>query len=334
VGLGTAESFAVLAGSTVTNTGPSVVSGELGVTPGTAVTGFPPGVVVNGVIHQADGVAGTAQADTTTAYNDAAGRPADVENVIELGSPTARKGGVYSSPTSMQLTGTMTLDGENDPSSVFIFQMGSTLTTASTATVELVNGASACNVFWQVGSSATLGTGTTFVGNVLALNSITLTTGASVEGRLLARNGAVTLDTNTITAPTCAQAVLSPRLADPVRLAHHSCRRHHAAEQSCHGAVRRSCHDGSRHDGSRHDGSRHCGSRQDGPPRRSGPCHAHSCPRCACCGCSQRPLRLLAGAGPARPAGARSSPVHGLRCRSRVFVTAAQCSDGCWPRQR
>ena len=206
VGLGTADSFAVLAGSTVTNTGPTVVNGNLGVSPGTAVTGFPPGLV-NGTIHAADASASQAQSDLTIAYDDAAGRAPNTT----FGGPTDLGGmtlppGVYTSPTSFGITGTVTLDAQGDPSAVFIFQAGSTLITATNSHVALVNGAQACNVFWQVGSSATLQVGSTFVGTILALTSITANTNAVIEGRLLARNGATTLDSNTITTPQCAAA--------------------------------------------------------------------------------------------------------------------------------
>ncbi len=204
VGLGTAESFAVLAGSTVTNTGPSMVSGDLGVSPGTAVTGFPPGQVNSGVIHAGDPVAQQAQQDLTTAYNDAAGRSPRVDKTgDDLGGETLVPG-VYNASTEMSLTGTVTLDAKGDSSAVFVFQAGSTLTTASGSRVALQGGAQACNVFWQVGSSATIGTTTTFVGTVMALADITVQTNATIEGRVLARTGQVSLDTNTITKPTCA----------------------------------------------------------------------------------------------------------------------------------
>jgi hypothetical protein len=204
VGMGTAAPFAVLAGSTVTNTGPSVISGSVGLSPGTAITGFPPGIVNNGTIHAADGVANQAQADLTTAYNSAAGRtPFTVEANPDLGGDNL-VAGVYKGTSSLSLTGTVTLNGQNNANSVFIFQAASTLITASNSTVQLINGAQACNVFWQVGSSATLGTATNFVGTIMALTSATLNTGATVVGRVLARNGAVTLDTNTITDASCA----------------------------------------------------------------------------------------------------------------------------------
>jgi hypothetical protein len=204
VGLGTAGSFAVLAGTTVTNTGPSVVNGDLGVSPGSALTGFPPGTV-NGTIHAADAVAGQAQTDTTTAYNDAAGRTPAVSVSGDLGGAIVTPG-VYKSSSSLGLTGDVTLDAQGDANAVFIFQVGSKLTTASSSRVVLTNGADACNVFWQIGSSATLGTNSSFKGNILALTSITLTTGVSVAGRALARNGAVTMDDNRMTRVDCAGA--------------------------------------------------------------------------------------------------------------------------------
>ena len=202
VNLGTANSFAVLAGSTITNTGPTTINGDIGVSPGSAITGFPPGIV-SGTIHATDAVALQAQTDLTIAYNDAAGREPVTVVAGDLVGLTLVPG-VYKSASSLLLTGTLTLDAQGAPNAVFIFQMGSTLTTASASNVNLINGAQACNVFWQVGSSATLGTNSNFTGDILALTSITANTGAKVNGRLLARNGAVTLDTNTITIATCA----------------------------------------------------------------------------------------------------------------------------------
>jgi hypothetical protein len=203
VGLGTAGSYAVLAGSTVTNTGPSVISGNLGVSPGTAVTGFPPGTVNSGTIHAADAAAGDAQADLTTAYNDAAGRvkSASIGGFIGAGHTFAP--GVYNATSSLDVGGSLILDAQGDPNAVFIFQAGSTLGTDTGTTISLINGAQACNVFWQVGSSATLGTGSTFQGTILALTSITVQTGDAITGRALARNGAVTLDDDTIMVPSC-----------------------------------------------------------------------------------------------------------------------------------
>lgn len=221
VPLNTAGNFAVLGGSAVTNTGPTVVTGELGVSPGSSVTGFPPGIVVLGTIHTADATAAQAQADLTNAYNTAAGLaclPANDLTGQNLGGLVLTPG-VYCFDTSAQLTGTLTLDFQGDPNAQFVFQIGSTLTTASASSVVLINsGGTACppNVFWQVGSSATLGTGSSFTGNVLALTSITLTTGANLSGRVLARNGAVTLDTNVVTrcaaanAPPCPTVTVNP----------------------------------------------------------------------------------------------------------------------------
>ena len=205
--LGTAQSFAVLGGSTVTNTGPSVITGDLGVSPGSAVTGFPPGSVVSGTIHAADAVALAAQGGVTTAYNSLAGQVCSRDLTgQDLGGMTLTAG-VYCFSSSAQLTGTLTLNAQGNANAVFIFQIGSTLTTASASSVVFINGGSVCNVFWQVGSSATLGTTTSFVGNILALTSITLTTGASVTGRALARNGAVTLDSNIVSASPCGVVV-------------------------------------------------------------------------------------------------------------------------------
>jgi len=202
VGLGTAASFAVLAGSTVTNTGPSIISGNLGLDPGTAVTGFPPGKVIKGTQHVADAVALQAQADLKTAYNDAAGRtPATTEST--LGGKTLAPG-VYKATSTLSLTGKVVLNAHGNANAVFIFQVGSSLLTASSSTVSLAGGAQACNVFWQVGISATLDTNTTFVGTIMALTSAALDTGATVAGRVLARNAEVSLDDNLITVPTCA----------------------------------------------------------------------------------------------------------------------------------
>ncbi|HVA88381.1 MAG TPA: ice-binding family protein, partial [Chloroflexota bacterium] len=193
--------FSVLAGSTITNTGSTTVSGDVGLSPGTAVTGFPPGLA-SGTIHIADGAAAQAQAALTAGYIDAAGRTGGTSVSGDLVGRTLTAG-VYKSSSSLAVSGDVTLDAQGNPAAVFIFQIGSTLTTGSGSHVILANGASACNVFWQVGSSATLGTNSVFKGNILALTSITLTTGVNLEGRALARNGAVTLDTNVITGCTC-----------------------------------------------------------------------------------------------------------------------------------
>ena len=193
--------FSVLAGSTVTNTGSTVVSGDVGVSPGTAVTGFPPGLA-SGAIHSADGAAAQAQIALTAGYVDAAGRAGGTAKAGDLVGQTLTAG-VYTSTSSLAISGDVTLDAQGNPDAVFIFQISSTLTTGSGSHVVLANGAKACNVFWQVGSSATLGTNSVFKGNILALTSITITTGVNLEGRALARNGAVTLDTDVISGCTC-----------------------------------------------------------------------------------------------------------------------------------
>jgi adhesin HecA-like repeat protein len=199
--LGTAANFAVLAGSAVTNTGSTIIAaGDLGVSPGSAITGFPPGIVnPPGTIHAADGVALQAQKDLTTAYNALAGQaPTGSLTGTDLGGLTLTPG-VYFFASSAQLTGQLTLDAQGKSNAVWIFQIGSTLTTASASSVIIINAGSNDSLYWQVGSSATLGTTTDFEGNIVALTSITLNTGATDNcGRLLARNGAVTLDTNTI----------------------------------------------------------------------------------------------------------------------------------------
>ncbi|HEV7663920.1 MAG TPA: ice-binding family protein [Chloroflexota bacterium] len=206
--LGSASGFLVLASTTVTNTGATTVNANLGVSPGTAVTGFPPGLVVGGTIHSADTLAGQAQTDTTAAYTSLVGRTCPGGNDLtgqNLGGKTLTAG-VYCFSSSAQLTGVLTLDAQGNADAVFIFKIGSTLTTATNASVVTINGASPCNVFWQVGSSATLGTTTAFAGNIIALTSITLTTGTVVAGRALARNGAVTMDSNTISLVGCGAA--------------------------------------------------------------------------------------------------------------------------------
>jgi type VI secretion system secreted protein VgrG len=195
--LGAAGPFAVLGASTVTNTGPTVVNGDLGLSPGTSVTGFPPGTVT-GTIHVANAAAANAQTAIVTAYNALAGQPCDVNLTgIDLGGLTLTPGAYcFSGPA--QLTGTLTLDGLGNPGAVWVFQIGSTLTTASGSRVIYTNLGQPCGTFWQVGSSATLGGATAFAGNILALQSITLVTGATNQGALFARNGAVTLDTNVV----------------------------------------------------------------------------------------------------------------------------------------
>jgi Ice-binding-like len=212
--LGTAQSFAVLGGSTVTNTGPSVLTGDLGVSPGAAITGFPPGTAT-GTTHAADAVALQAQNDVTTQYNAlaAAACSADLTGQ-DLGGLTLTPG-IYCFSTSAQLTGTLTLNAQGNANAAFIFKTGSTLTTASASSVVLINGGNPCGVAWQIGSSATLGTTTSFIGNLIALQSITLNTGANIIGRALARNGAVTLDTNNVSFAPCSVGGGPPPLPPP-----------------------------------------------------------------------------------------------------------------------
>jgi hypothetical protein len=217
VNLGAASNFAVLAGSTVTNTGPTVVTGDLGVSPGSAVTGFPPGVVV-GTIHAADAAAAAAQVALTAAFNDAATRAPATPIPADIGGLVLTPG-VYRAASSLGITGTVTLNGQGDPNAVFIIQVPTALTTASASVVSLINGTSPCNVFFVVGSSATLGTGSTFAGNILAQASITATTGVNVTGRLLARTAAVTLDTNLVTRPLCPIVVPTPNPTDTANAA-------------------------------------------------------------------------------------------------------------------
>jgi hypothetical protein len=204
VGLGTAASFSVLGGSTVTNTGPTTMFGDLGLSPGSSVTGAPH---VLGQTHVDDAVAIGAKNALTTSYNDAAGRPSNGSAGTDLSGQTFLPGVRTASSSLLLSSGAVTLDAQGDPNAVFIFQIGSTLITGSSTTVALINGAQACNVFWQVGSSATLGTGTRFVGTIMASGNITANTAATIHGRLLAQTEAVNMDTNTITTSNCASSV-------------------------------------------------------------------------------------------------------------------------------
>ena len=203
VGLGTAASFSVLAGSTVTNTGPTTMFGDLGLSPGSSVTGAPH---VLGATHVDDAVAIEAKNALTTAYNNAASRPSSGSAGTDLAGQTFSPGVRTASSSLLLSSGSVTLNAEGNPNAVFIFQIGSTLITGSNTSVSLINGAQACNVFWQVGSSATLGTGTRFVGTIMASASITANTAATIHGRLLAQTAAVTLEDNTITTSNCASS--------------------------------------------------------------------------------------------------------------------------------
>lgn len=218
----TTDNFAILGGSAITSVPTSVITGDVGLSPtgGTAITGLTCAEVTGTIYDTNGGYAGggggittcritstsvltQAKNDLTTAYNDAAGRTTTATIPTELGGTVLTDGVYVSAAGTFGITGTLTLNGGGNADSVFIFKMASTLTTANSSQVVLTNGATACNVYWQVGSSATLGTSSTLVGNVLALTSITANTGSTVTGRLLARNGAVTLDSTTVTAQEC-----------------------------------------------------------------------------------------------------------------------------------
>jgi hypothetical protein len=191
-------SFGVLAGSTVTNTGATVVNGDVGVFPGTSITGFGFPASISGVFHPGDFVAAAAQNALTNAFADGMSRTGAVTLSGDIGGQRLAPG-VYNSASSLAITGQLTLDAQGNPNAVWIFQIGSTLTTATNnSAVVLVGGAQANNVFWIVGSSATFGTNTQFAGNILAQASITITTGVDLNGRALARTGAVTLDTDSV----------------------------------------------------------------------------------------------------------------------------------------
>ena len=204
VGLGSAATFAVLAGTpAVTNSGSTIIDGDLGIHPAVAVTGFPPGTL-NGTIHAADAIALQAKVDLAAAYDDAAGRtPAVVVAGGALGGMTLVAGVYNAGGRTLDLTGALTLDGQNDPSAVWIFQAPSDLITAASSSVTFINGGQACNVFWQVTSSATLGADSSFAGNIVALTSITMLSRVTLSGRALARNGGVTLMNDMIAYPAC-----------------------------------------------------------------------------------------------------------------------------------
>jgi hypothetical protein len=213
---GTTTTYGVLAASTITNTGATTISGtaggDIGLSPGTAVTGSA-SITRSGVSHITDTAASIAQTDLITAFNDLGVPAATQLSSADLAGRTLTPGTYNTAGGTLANSGTLTLNGGGDPSAVFIFRAASTLTTSTGSTMTLTNGAQACNVYWQVGSSATLGVNSTFIGHIYALTSITATTGARITGQLLARNGAVTLDTNTITNNACVAAVTTTTAA-------------------------------------------------------------------------------------------------------------------------
>ena len=213
VNLGTTSTFAVLAGQGITNTGPTTINGDAGGDVGTHPNGSFTGqadVTLSGKVHLADAVALQAKNDLVTAYNDAAGRTPVTRINTELGGTTLTPGTYDSASGTFHITGTLTLNAQGDPNGVFVFKTASTLITASGSRVNLINSARFCRIFWKVGSSATLETNSHFVGHIFASASIAAQTGATVQGQLLARDGAVTLDTNTITNGICATSTTSP----------------------------------------------------------------------------------------------------------------------------
>ena len=214
--LGSDATYAVLADSTITNTGATTLCGNLGLFPGTVVSGSP-ALSCGGVQHINDGPASIAQADLTTAYNDAASRSSGVTftAIYDIGGQ-ALTPGLYTEPSSLGITGSVTLDGQGNPNAVFIFKIGSTLITAANSLVTLINGAQAANIFWQVGSSCTLGTNSLFKGTILAQVSITLNSGANLEGRALAQTGAVSLAGNNSTIATATVTPTATATATPV----------------------------------------------------------------------------------------------------------------------
>jgi len=203
--IGAASGFAVLGASTATCTNASDVTGDVGVSPGTAITGFNPSCTITGTIHAGDGTAAQAHSDLAIAYNNLKAVACE-HNLTgtDLGGKTLAPG-VYCFDTSVGLTGNLTLDGGGDATAVWIFQIGSTITTASNSSVIMAGSGVPCNVYWQVGSSGTIGTGTAFQGNLLASASITLTSGSSLVGRALALNAAVTMDHNNVSLGSCSQ---------------------------------------------------------------------------------------------------------------------------------
>ena len=207
VGLGSAASFAVLAGTGITNTGPTTITGDIGTYSTTSITGST-SLTLSGTNHAGDSVTQGAKTDLVTAYTTAAGEGPTTAIPADLVGKTL-KPGVYNSASAIGLSGVLTLDAAGDPNAVWVFQAGSTLITASGSKVVMLNDAQSCHVFWQVGSSSTLGTNSIFVGTIMALTDISLQTGAKLDGRALARNGAVTMDSNTITRSDCSTTTSS-----------------------------------------------------------------------------------------------------------------------------
>jgi len=201
VSLGAAEAFAILGGSTVTNTGSSVIVGQLGVSPGSSITGFPPGVVLSGSIHSTDVLANQAHTDAAGAYSTLPGLTVTLDLTGQDLGGMILQPGVYSFSSTAQLTGTLTLDGGNTVDPLFVFLIGNGFTTAAGSSVVLINGADSGDAFFRVGDAATLGATSTFQGTILADDAISLGNGTSVAGRLLALNGEVTLINNSITVP-------------------------------------------------------------------------------------------------------------------------------------
>ncbi len=212
INLGTAASFALLAGQTITNTGTTTINGDVGIAPGSSFTQGP--AIINGVIHINDAVAIQAKQDLIAAFNDAAGRTPATTIPAELGGKTLTPGYYVSASGTFNLTGTLTLDAGGDSNAVFVFKTATTLVTATSSNVNLINGANAKQVFWNMGSSATLGITSHLEGTILALESITLTTGATINGSLLARNGSVTLDSNTVGSIVSAPVIAIDKTAD------------------------------------------------------------------------------------------------------------------------
>jgi hypothetical protein len=208
IALGAACGFGILGATpVVSNIGPTNVTGDVGIWPALSITGFPPGTLT-GAKHPGDTIAMTAQGDLTTAYNSAAGAPGGAALTADIGGQTL-PAGVYKATTTLGITGILTLDGGGNPNASWIFQVGSALTTAAggvgtpASQVNLIGSATAHNVFWETGSAATLGTNSIFAGTIMAQSSITLGTGAVLNGRALARTGAVTLDSNPVNVPPC-----------------------------------------------------------------------------------------------------------------------------------